>query len=198
MKLCKQQVIILKQIKFSESDLIMRAITERGALISFIAKGALKSKKRFTGGVLEPGHFIGVEYRISRSSSLHYLQQAWFLKRFKGMRDDYDRLKLALYFLSVIDKVCQEGMDSPELFHLLGNSLEVVGRSQNLFILQFIFEFRLLYCQGVLPKEFHNEKEILGTVIAKHERLTERKTDLEKISKQVHQAIEHYAHLTPA
>ena len=62
----KDKVIVLKQNKFGESDLIIRTLNTQGALISFIAKGALKSKKRFSGGMLEPTSFIGVEYKKPR------------------------------------------------------------------------------------------------------------------------------------
>ena len=63
MSIHKDKVIVLKRDHFSESDLIVRVLNQRGALVSFIAKGAAKSRKRFTGGVLEPGCFIGVEYK---------------------------------------------------------------------------------------------------------------------------------------
>ena len=116
---------------------------------------------------MEPGYFIGVEYHVSKRSSLHQLQQAWFLKRFDGIRTDYNRLQLALYFLSVMNRISQEGMDSPDLFHLLGNSLEAATHSEHLFILQFIFEFRLLCYQGILPKELQTEQQLLNTTYSK-------------------------------
>lgn len=191
----KAQVIVLKVNYFSEADLIVRAMTNRGALISFIAKGARKSRRRFTGGVLEPGHFIGIEYHASKRASLHYLQQAWFLKRFNGLRENYDRLKIALYFLSVMEHISQEGMDSPELFHLLGNSLEAATDSEYLLALQFVFEFRVLCYQGVLPKEFQVEEKLLNTTIAEHEQLKEDPL-LRDHATTIHTLIENYMHKT--
>ena len=168
----KDKVIVLDQYRFEEADLIVRALNHQGALISFIAKGALKSRKRFVGGVLEPGHFIGVEYKKSRSSTLHFLCQAWFLKRFDKIRNDYDRLKLALHFLSLMKKIGQEGVeDSPDLFNLLGNSLKALESSQNLSALQFVFEFRLLLSQGVLPEELQKQEELFYITVAEHEKL---------------------------
>ncbi len=193
-RICKNQVIVLKQMPFSESDLIIRALTRKGVLISLIALGAKKSRKRFTGGVLEPGHFIGVEYRLSRSSSLHYLNQAWFLKRFNGIRENYDRLNLALYFLSIVEKVGQEGMDSPDLFNLLGNSLQTLETAPHLTILQFVFEFRLLLCQGVLPKSFHNKKELQNITMHEYSQLVNKWEVFKHIAQEIHQALEHYVH----
>ena len=44
----KDRIIVLKNQPFSESDLIVRGLNSRGCQVSFIAKGALKSKKTFS------------------------------------------------------------------------------------------------------------------------------------------------------
>ena len=95
--LVRDRIIILKNQVFSESDLIIRGLNSKGCQLSFIAKGALKSRKRFSGGVLDPTAYIELEYRPSKKS-LHRLQQAWFLEDFSALRKDYNRLSLALYF----------------------------------------------------------------------------------------------------
>ena len=187
----KDKVIILKHTRFGESDLIIRALNQKGALVSFIAKGAVKSKKRFTGGMLEPGHFIGVEYKKSTSSSLYFLRQAWFLKRFENLRKDYDRLKMALHFLYLAEKIGQEGVeDSADLFNLLGNGLTALETSKHLNALQFMFEFRLLLSQGVLPKEIQNQKHLLNITVAEHENLGFQ--ELKEFSPTVQRALENY------
>ena len=168
----KDKVIVLKSISFGEADKIIRTLSQTGALKSFIAKGALKSKKRFLGGVLEPGHFIGVEYKTSHRTNLHNLRQAWFLKRFNKMRTNYDKLRLGLYFLSLIEKISQEGMEcSHALFNLLGNSLSALETSRNLPALRFVFEFRLLLIQGVLPPELQSQKNLLNITVQEHNTL---------------------------
>lgn len=174
MNIDKQNVIVLKQQLLGESDLIIYVLNSKGGLISLIAKGAIKSQKRFTGGVLEPGNFIGIEYKNSRNSSLCFLQQAWFIKRFNGLRKDYDRLKLAFYFLSLVKKVSQEGVkDSSNLFNLLGNSLISLETSNNLLALKFLFEYRLLLIQGVLSKELQQQVALNNIIISEHEQLSE-------------------------
>lgn len=193
MSICKDKVILLKQNQFGESDLIVRALNQKGALLSFIAKGAVRSHKRFVGGVLEPGHFIGVEYKPSRSSSLHFLRQAWFLKRFDGIRKTYDRLKLALHFLSLVEKISQEGMEeSPDLFNLLGNGLKALEMSHNLSALQFVFEFRLLLSQGILPEELQMKKQLFNITVLEHENLIQQVPTFKELSSVVHTAVDHY------
>ena len=192
MSVHKDKVIVLRNSRFGESDLIIKALNQNGALMSFIAKGAVKSRKRFAGGLLEPGCFIGLEYKKARASSLHFLCQAWILERFSALRANYDRLNMALHFLSLVGKISQEGVeDCPDLFNLLGNSLKALENTQDLLALQFIFEFRLLLSQGVLPKELQGQKELFNLTIAEHKNLTARPF-YTKFTPAVHKAVQRY------
>ncbi len=49
----QQKILVLRTYKHGESDLIVHALNSLGASMSFIAKGGLKSRKRFAGGVEE-------------------------------------------------------------------------------------------------------------------------------------------------
>ena len=73
-----------EDISFLESNLIVRGLNSHGIKMSFIAKGALKSKRRFGGGVLDPCSFIEVEYQVSRS--LYRVGSGWVLKDFRDLR----------------------------------------------------------------------------------------------------------------
>ena len=193
MKHLKDKVIVLKQNIFEENHLIIQTLNTKGSKLSFIAKGAKNSKKRFTGGVLEPGHFIGVEYRASSRSALHFLQSAWFLKRFENLRTNYDRLKLALHFLHLIERVSQEGThDNADLFNLLGNSLKALEHSQDLLALQFIFEYRLLLSQGVLPEELHSRQKLLHITAAEHSQLQKKEIYYQDLQPVLQFAVESY------
>ena len=165
--LVKEQIIVLNTYAYSESDLIVRGLNSKGCQISFIAKGALKSKKRFSGGVLEPSSYIQVEYRPSKKA-LNTLQQAWFLDNFPKLRASYQRLSLALYFLKLISKLSQEGTeDTEELFRLLGNALKLAETSAQLDNLKICFQIKLLFGQGVLPEELALQ-EVLSKTLSEH------------------------------
>ena len=189
----KTKVIVLKRTLFQEADLIVRTLDQKGGALSVIAKGAAKSQKRFSGGVLEPGQCIGVEYKLSKRSSLHQLRQAWFIKRFEQIRTDYDRLKMALYFLDLINKISQEGVvDCPELFNLLGNSLQALETSNDLEALKTVFEFRLLWIQGILPEKLQVQTQWLNTTVAEHKKLIQHKPDFKDVAPAIHSAVEQY------
>lgn len=147
--------LILRTTKYSEADLILTFLSSEGEKVSAIAKSALKSKKRFLGGVLEPTHFVEFVLTIPKiEGRLPVIEQAQLIQSFDQLRSDYDRLNLALRILEIVSKMAQEGdLHSKELFNLLGNTLKELQTAPNLEILQLQFFLKLLMQQGVLEPE---------------------------------------------
>lgn len=151
----KDRFIILRKMKFSESDLILHALSPQGEKLSFLARGALRSKKRFGGGILEPTHFVTLTYKVAtQSGQLNVLEEATLLNDFPELRKDYDKLELALHFLECVAKVSQEGdQDSEFLFNLLGNALKAAEATQDVLTLKMHFYLKFLLQQGVVQPE---------------------------------------------
>ena len=191
----REKIIVLKTFPFRESDLIVKGLSSEGLQMNFIARGALKSKKRFPGGVLEPSAFIEVEYRAS-SKSLHHLKQAWMLEDFHELRKDYDRLQTAFYILKTAGALSLEGEggDSKELFSLVGNALLEAQRSSRLNTLKLFFQIKLLFLQGVLPESL-SRKDILNKTLKDHQAFNMNQEDQKNFSEQVDQALNQYLHL---
>lgn len=151
----RDRIIVLRKLAYRDSDLIIHGLNAQGAKVSYLAPGALRSRRRFGGGVLEPTNFIEVIYQSGgkNSGSLKRLQEAQILKEFSGLRRNYDVIQASLSFLSLIDHVGQEGdLHGEELFNLLGHALQFLSqndvRSLALFRLHFLLKF--LYQQGIL------------------------------------------------
>lgn len=151
----QDRFIILKKIKYGEADLIIQAIGSDGSRSSFIAKSALKSKKRFGGGILEPLHFVNFTYREgANAQQMKTLNEATLIEDFKEIREDYDRLELALFMLNCVSHVSLEGdQNSDFLFNLTGHSLRAASRAENLPVLKLHFCLKFLYQQGVISLE---------------------------------------------
>jgi DNA repair protein RecO (recombination protein O) len=145
--------IILKCVKYGEADLILQILNAQGEKQSFIAKAALKSKKRFGGGVLQPTHFIDFSYKKTQSELL-ILEEAQLVNGFEKIRSDYDRLEAGFFLLETILKVSVEG-DSfgVALFDLLGNGLKALESAENTSRLKLHFGLKVLQQQGVLDSE---------------------------------------------
>ncbi len=151
----KDRFIILRKIKYSEADLILHALSPKGEKQSFIARGALRSKKRFGGGILEPTHFVSFIYKLSSSEGrMHVLQEATLINDFPGIRKDYDHLELALHIVECVSKVSQEGDHNSEfLFNLLGHTLKAIETAEEPLVLKMHFYLKFLFQQGVVSAE---------------------------------------------
>lgn len=186
----KDRVIVLRLIKHGEADLVVQSINRHGARVSFFAKGGLKSKKRFAGGLLEPTHYIEVTFKeradINDGEPLHTLLEAQLIRGFDGLRKDYDRLQVALYFLRVMSKVAQAGLvDAKDLFDLLGNALQAAESTESIHKLKIHFEMKVLAAQGVLPPLNENWVQV---PLRDHSHL-----ELERAEEwEVHHALEDY------
>ncbi len=151
----KARVIILKSIKHGESDLLLQTLDSNGNRLHFLAKGALKSKKRFGGGMLEPTHYLDVLYKETKSASegepLYILLEAKMIRDFHGLRADYDRLSMALSFLTLVNRLTRSGsVGAKEVFDLLGHALSACEKCDSPQELKLQFQAKLLYSQGVL------------------------------------------------
>ena len=171
--------------------MIVRGLGSGGNQMSFIARGALKSKRRFPGPVLEPSAFIEAEYRPSKKS-LRGLNQAWMIKDFPGLRTSYDRLELALFFLRIMAEISQEGTnDSKEMFNLLGSALGEAEASPRLDLLKLFFQTKVLFLQGVLPAS-PGCRAILALPLKGHAGFQMAEKDLQALSAEMSHALDRY------
>ncbi len=138
-----------------EADLIIHALSADGEKKSFLARSALRSKKRFGGGVLEPTHQAMLTYNDSRSEGgLCSLKEAQLMEDFAQIRRSYDTLEFGLQILECIERVSQEGDSSSHyLYNLLGHTLKMLEQTQHLDLLKIQFYLKFFLQQGVLTAE---------------------------------------------
>jgi DNA repair protein RecO (recombination protein O) len=148
----KDRIIVLKVQKYSDAHLIVTGMNPLGAKFSAMAPAALKSRKRFGGGVLEPTHFIEIQYEKAKSEGqLPILKEAVLIDGFEGLRAHFDKLNLGFYFLKLVEAIAQEEpMDSQSLYSLLGHSLKALELATDLPSFRKHFEMKFLYTQGLL------------------------------------------------
>ncbi len=191
---------ILKKTKFSESDLILQGLSDQGEKVTFFAKGALRSKKRFGGGLLEPTHLIEAQYvNAKQEGGMKTLKEAKLLESFDSLRLDYDRLSLALFALDCISRVSMEGdQDSTVIFQLLGHLFKSLNPSNeksesppDLTILRAQFVIKFLFQQGVLTPEAWMQP-FLRTSLHQSNELLSLKADAISEIQSLERLVTHY------
>ncbi len=159
----KKRVIVLDKVRYGDADIIITTLDKHGGKLCFFAPSALKSRKRFAGGVLDPANFIEVLYSKKMDGNLNRLKEAFLLNSFDKIRASFDKMNFALKMLKLTKVYAQEGVvDSSSLFDLLGNSLATLEKCDNLELFKVMFEVKFWSIQGLLPsvREFHNILEV--------------------------------------
>lgn len=146
---------ILKTTVFKETDLVLYALNKRGGKDHFLARGALKSKKRFGGGLLEPLNYVELQIDNRKEKNQFVpLSDARLLYGFEKLRASYDKIEMALALAMDILKFSVEGdPHTPELFDLFGNTLKVLEQTEELSLVQLHFRIKLLFYSGFLDNE---------------------------------------------
>ncbi len=190
----RETLVLLKKIKYGESDLILHGLTSKGTKLHFIAKGALTSRKRFGGGILEPTHYLSVSYKekSGRDEELKVMEEATLIEDFRGLRDSYEKLEMAFEVLNLVSQVAQEGDEnSKDLFDLLGNTLRALQDSKSLSILWLQFEIKILAQQGVLAQDVDNIDLFRGP-IRDHDSIKLSGEEISKLNHRVSYLLKSY------
>lgn len=143
------RALILKKRSYGEGDLIIDILGSQGEKYCLLAKNARQSKKRFTGGVLDPLQFSELGM-LERRRGFDLVTEGKVIYAFEALRQSYPKLNLGLYFTKVIDFVTLEGMEENKpLFDLLGNTLRTLEASKDDNVLTVRFQLKLLYYLGL-------------------------------------------------
>lgn len=175
---------ILRTLSYSEADLIVHALSKQHGLLHFFVRGAKKSKKRFSGGVLQPPHLIRFETNNIKpdqleSGSLISLKEASLLQDFAEIRTDYKSMET---MFSMIKVMLFSETGHEELFNHYGAALKGISQAQNKKRFFTHFVVRYLYIEGVLPGQ-HSFSDFIRTPMGLHSKLEE--VSAQQIEKEV-------------
>lgn len=191
-----EKAIILRKTRFGESDLIISFLDSQGQVHSVMAKAALKSKKRFGGGVLEPTHYVNLTFKkrdhFKESEKLPLLAEAQLIHGFPKLREDFEKLSLGLSIVKTVATVIREGdLANKALFDLVGNSLRAIEASDRLEELRLHFEIKFLYLQGVIEATPASEK-LLKLSLKDHTQIDLNSLQYQQLRRQVELAMDNY------
>ncbi len=139
--------IILNNIDYMESDKIVCAITEARGLIHGIAKGAKRSKKRFTG-TLEPFSEISMNLFTKPGLELYRIEAAILKNPNLAIREDLDLLAHASLMLELVMNLLGEDDPNQGAYRYLKESLSLMEPRSNWFSVWSISLLDLLKSLG--------------------------------------------------
>lgn len=136
--------IILRRRNIGEADSIFTVFSPSEGKFDAVAKGVRKAKSRMRGH-LEP--LTRSQLHVARGRSLDVFAQAETIEAFIHVRDDLDRLSLALYCCELVDRFTVDRVPQPAMYGLLLLLLQGLDAEAPLTIGRY-FELRVLTLTG--------------------------------------------------
>jgi DNA repair protein RecO (recombination protein O) len=143
--------IVLRSWPYGDSDKIVCLLTEKYGKVSGIAKGAMRSRKRFPNS-LEAFSLVNLRFQDRPHGGLVFLLSADLTLAFKRLDTSLEKITLASYLVEIVDGLIGERDENPLVFQHLKNGLLFLD-SDGAAPLEFLtsFELKLLRLAGYQP-----------------------------------------------
>lgn len=148
----KVEGIVIYTQDYGEGSKIIRLFTKEMGKIALIARGAKKTKSRFSSVTDLMMHGLFLFYRAG--GGLGNLNQGDLIHSFRHVREDLFRSASASYLIELTDKSLEEGEPHPILFQLLLDSLVALDEGKDIEIITRLFELQYLREMGTKPELF--------------------------------------------
>ena len=154
------RAIVLHQIKYSETSLILKIYTEKEGLLSFIVKGVRGKRGRLRTAQFQPLNVVDLTYRKNKKSPLRIIQDLKITEPFKNLFFHPIKRAIAIFLVELIQNSIKEEEPNKEMFEFLYTSiywLDLTDKIINCFHL--LFMMKLTKHLGFYPRESTSGKE---------------------------------------
>lgn len=144
---------MLRGRPYGESDKIVSFLTRDFGKISGIAKGALRSKRRFVGS-LEPFTCVQLGFRTRRQEELCFIESAEIVRGARRLAFDLDRYAYSTYVVELVDSMVEGREAEPAIFEFVESTLARIDSDPDPPAPEWLraFEVKLLALAGLEPK----------------------------------------------
>jgi DNA repair protein RecO (recombination protein O) len=146
----KTSAIVIHSLDYGESDRIVTFYSSDFGKVKGIAKGARRSKKRFSNA-LEPSSYCNIIFSKKGWGTLALIEGCDVIDHHANIREDLHKTLLSSYLTELVDKFTLEGKKNVDLFKLLLNFLGLIDSGAGSEALMRFFEIRLLRLTGYEP-----------------------------------------------
>ncbi|MFP5214121.1 MAG: DNA repair protein RecO [Acidobacteriota bacterium] len=145
---CETEAIVLNTKDFGESDRLISFYTESAGKLRGIAKGARRSRKRFSN-TFELCNLVELGYRQKKAYT--WIEACKLVEPHLSLRTEIERWGYAALLSEIVLEMTPEGEAQPELFSLLKAALAQLTEDKDPINVVLLFLVRFLDIMGYLP-----------------------------------------------
>jgi DNA repair protein RecO (recombination protein O) len=146
--LFRDRGMVLRTIRLGEADRIVTLMTERHGKVRAVAKGVRRTRSKF-GSRLEPLSHVALLGWQGRSE-LDIVNQVEVIDANRVVREDLDRVTVAMSMLEVVDQIGQERHANPRLYEMLVGAVGALAVHNSPMIAPAFF-LKVLSLEGTAP-----------------------------------------------
>ena len=144
-----ENALILREVRFRESDRILTALTADLGKVTLAAHGALSKKSRIAAATQQLTY---AELTLFAKDGRYSVREAVTREAFAGLRSELERFALGTYLAECLELFASEDQPEPDLLQLGLNSLYAVSEGiGGLKKVKAAFELRLAGLEGYAP-----------------------------------------------
>jgi DNA repair protein RecO (recombination protein O) len=156
---CKTRGIVLHQVKYSESSLIVKIYTEEYGLKSFIFKGVRKQKHRISPNLFEHLSILELVFNFKEKSDLQIAKEVRLFQPFQTIPFDMRKRSIALFVNELVYKSLKEEEANPELFTFLLTSIQMFDlMTEEIINFHIWFALQLTRQLGFRPMDNYDDQ----------------------------------------
>jgi len=121
--LINSEAIILNHIRFSERDLIVKVLTKKRGLISFLVKGGQKKKKNY----LQQLMIVNISFNFKLNKNLHYIKNIELKSVPNKILISHRKRNAVLFLCEIISRILKEGSDEERLYEYIEKSISYLN-----------------------------------------------------------------------
>ncbi len=146
-----ENALILREVRFRESDRILTVLTADAGKMTLAAHGALSKKSKIAAATQLLTYS---ELTLFEKNGRFAVREGITKEGFSGLRQDLKRFALGCYFAECLEQFAAEDQPEPELMQLGLNCLYALSEGiRDAETVKAAFELRLMSVEGYAPGE---------------------------------------------
>lgn len=118
------RALVLSTVRYGESDVIVKMLTESSGLRSYMIRGLQKSKRGpFRPAMFQPLTQLQIEAKHKDKGQLERLTEAKVAMHYTSLHSDIIKSSMALFLAEVFKMTLQEQESNPPLFSFISDAL---------------------------------------------------------------------------
>ena len=150
--------LVLSSIKYGDSSLIVRILTRKAGLKSYLVKGVLKSKKgKLKAAYFQPLSQLELVVTHREKANLHYIREAKIDYPYGSLPTDWTKQAIVLFLAEVLTKVIREEEQNTALYDYLQTALKWLDTHEQVANFHLVFLLQLSKYLGFFPDTSRQE-----------------------------------------